>query len=47
VERIVADRVELEVARDHAVGLALDIQIVDGGEKPAGIDLLPDFGVID
>src|SRR5262249_22006680 len=43
----ILDRVELKVARDHPVLGAVDIEIVDGGEKAAGIDALLELGMID
>ena len=47
VQWVVADRIELEVARDDAVLLAVDLKVIDRGQKPAGIDLLPQVGVIE
>ena len=43
----VLHRIELEVARDHAVLRAIDLEIVDRGEEVAGIDALLEFVVIE
>src|SRR5439155_6424293 len=40
MHRQVAHRIELEVARDHAVLGALHIELVDGGEEAPRIDAL-------
>src|SRR5262249_32965601 len=47
VDRRVANRIELVVARDHAMLHAVDLEIVQGGEKMPGIDALPDVGAVD
>ena len=47
MQRVVAHRIELEVARDHAVLLAVELEVVDRGQEPAGIDPLPQFGVVE
>ncbi len=39
MQRSVAHRIELEVARDDAMLLAVDLEVVDRGQEPAGIDL--------
>src|SRR5688572_15419352 len=43
----VLHRVELEIARDHAVLFAVDLDVVDRGEEAAGIDALAQFGMIE
>src|SRR4249919_769516 len=45
VERKIAYRIEMEVARNHAVLLALQIDVVNRGEKPAGQNSLAQVGV--
>src|SRR5829696_9016571 len=47
MDRRVANRIELVVARDHAVLDALDLEIVQGGEEVSRIDALPDVGAIE
>ena len=47
MNRMVPDRIELEVARDHAVLRAVDLEIVEGGQKAAGEDALLQFGCIE
>jgi hypothetical protein len=47
VHRQVLHRVELEIARNHPVLGAVDVELVDGGEEPARIDALLELGVID
>src|SRR5262249_56574603 len=47
VHRQVLDRIELEVARDHAMLGAVELELVDGGEKTPGIDALLELGVVD
>src|SRR6185312_3259505 len=47
MQRIVADRIELEVARDHAVLLSVELEIVDRGQEPPGIDPLPQVVVVE
>src|SRR5262249_21296319 len=39
-------RVELEVARDDPLLAAIDVELIDAGEKAAGIDALLEIGVI-
>src|SRR5262249_42061594 len=43
----IAHRIELEVARDDAMLAAVELEIVDAGEKPARIDLLPQIRVVE
>src|ERR1700682_2475394 len=43
----IARRIEMEVTRNHAVLLALEIDVVNRGEKPAGQDALAQFGIVD
>ena len=40
-------RIELEVARDHAVLGAVDVEVVERGEEAPGIDALPQLGMIE
>src|SRR5215211_3514164 len=47
MDRRVANRIELVVARDHAVLDALDLEIVQSGEEVSRIDALPDVGAIE
>ena len=47
MQRQIADRVELEIARDDAVLHAVDLDVVNGGEKMPGIDALAQIGVIE
>src|ERR1700744_6733613 len=47
MQREIAHRIEMEVTRNHAVLLALQIDIVNRGEKPAGQDALAQIGVVD
>src|SRR6476646_9527347 len=44
MEREIAHRIEMEVARDHAALLALEIDVVNRGEEPAGQNALAQFG---
>ena len=47
MDREVAHRIEMEVARNHAVLLALEIDVVNRGQEPAGQDALAQFGIVD
>src|SRR5205823_573976 len=47
MQRKVLDRIEMEVARDHAVLLPFEIDVVDRGQEAARQDALPQFGVLD
>ena len=47
MHRQVLDRVELEVARDHAMLRAVDIEIVERGEEAPGIDALAQFVMVE
>ncbi len=47
VQREITHRIEMEVARNHAVLLALQIDVVNRGEEPAGQDALAQFGIVD
>ncbi len=47
MQRKIAHRIEMEVARNHAVLLALQIDVVNRGQEPAGQDALAQFGVVD
>src|SRR5262249_40567784 len=47
VHRQIPDRIELKIARDHPMLGAVDLELVDAGEKAPGIDALPELGVID
>src|SRR5262249_29528631 len=47
MHRQVLHRIELELARDHPLLGAVDLELVDGGEKAPGIDALLELGVID
>ena len=47
VNRVFLDRVELEIARDHAMLGSVDLEIVEGGQKAAGKNALLEFGGID
>ena len=47
MDREIAHRIEMEVARNHAVLLALQIDVVNRGEEPAGQDALAQFGIVD
>ena len=44
VERKIADRIEMEVARNHAVLLALEFDVVNRGQEVTGEDALAQFG---
>ena len=44
---MVAHGIELEVARDHPVLGAVDLDVVDGGQEPAGKDALAQFGIVE
>src|SRR5215831_11258727 len=46
VHRQVLHRIELKVARDDTLRGAVDLEVVDGCEKTAGIDALLQIGVI-
>src|ERR1700675_2866730 len=47
MDREIAHRIEMEVARNHAVLLALEIDVVNRGEEPAGQDALAQVGIVD
>src|SRR5665213_1082762 len=47
MQRKIAHRIEMEVARNHAVLLALQIDVVNRGQEPAGQDALAQFGIVD
>jgi hypothetical protein len=47
VQRIVAHRIELEVARDNPVLLAVELEVVDRGQEPPSVDLLPQIGIVE
>ena len=47
MHRQILDRVELEVARDHAVLGAVHIEIVKRGEEAPGIDALAQFVMVE
>src|ERR1700684_11290 len=47
MERKITHRIEMEVARNHAVLLALEIDVVNRGEEPAGQDALAQIGIVD
>ncbi len=47
VQRQVADGIELEVARDHAVLHAVNLDVMDGRQKMTGIDAVAQIGVIE
>ena len=47
MNRKIAHGIEMEVARNHAVLLALKIDVVDRGEEPAGQDALAQFDIVD
>src|SRR6202035_1601011 len=47
MDRKIAHRIEMEVARNYAVLLALQIEVVNRGEEPAGQDALAQLGIID
>ena len=47
MDRNVLDGVELEVARDHAMLGAVDVEIVEGGEEVARVDALAQFLVVE
>ena len=47
MHREVLDRIELEVARDHAVLRAVDVDVVERGQEAAGIDALAQFVVVE
>src|SRR5579863_8869693 len=47
MDRKITHRVEMEVARNHAVLLALKVDVVDRGEKPASQNALAQIGVVD
>src|SRR5260370_35084238 len=43
----IAYPIEMEVALNHAVLLALEIDVVNRGEKPPGQDALAQVGIVD
>src|SRR4029077_5727075 len=47
MDREVAHRIEVEVARNHAMLLALEIDVVNRGQEPAGQDALTQVLVVD
>src|SRR5450432_4266839 len=47
MEREIAHRIEMEVTRNHAVLLALQVDVVNRGEKPAGKNALAQVGIVD
>ena len=47
MERKIAHRIELEVARNHAVLVALEIDVVNRGEKPPRQNALTQLGIVD
>ncbi len=47
MDRQVTHGIELEVARDHPVLLAVDLDVVDAGQEPAGEDALAQFGIVE
>jgi hypothetical protein len=47
MQREVTHRIEVEVARNHAVLLALEIDVVNRGQEAAGQDALAQFLVVD
>ena len=46
VHRQVLHRIELEVARDHAVLLAVHVEMKQRGEEAPGVDALAQFGMV-
>ena len=46
MDREVLDRIEVEVARNHAVLLAVEVDIDQRGQEPAGEDTLAQFAII-
>src|SRR5215467_11694393 len=47
MDRHVAHRIDLEVARDRAVLLAVDLDVADAGEEAARIDAVLELVVVD
>ena len=47
MNRKILERIELEIARDDAGLLAVDVEIEHGGQEAAGIDAAADFDGID
>src|SRR5579864_2052134 len=47
MNRKIAHGIEMEVARNHAVLLSLQIDIINRGEEPAGENALAQFAIID
>src|SRR5579863_3009358 len=47
VNREITHRIEMEVARNHAVLLALEINVVNRGQEPACENTLAQFAVVD
>ena len=47
MQREVTHRIEVEVARNHAVLLALEVDVVNRGQEAAGQDALAQFLVVD
>ena len=47
MDREIANRIEVEVARNHAVLLALEIDVVNRGQEPAGLNAQAQFGIVD
>ncbi len=47
MDRKITHRIEMEVARNHAVLLALEIDVVNRGEEPPRQDALAQVGIVD
>src|SRR4029079_2976280 len=47
MDRQILDRIELEVARNHAVFRSLDLDIVERGEKASRINALTQIGMLE
>src|SRR5271169_819343 len=47
MDREIAHRIEMEVARNHAVLLALQIDVINRGQKPASQNALTQVGIVD
>ena len=47
MDRKITHRIEMEVARNHAMLFAFQIDVVNRGEEPAGQNALAQFGIVD
>ncbi len=47
VDRLIGDRIELQIARQHPMGLAVDFDLVNAAEEARRVDLFPELDGID